>query len=344
MTFDSPWFLLLGALAAAALFWPRHGAWSRWREARRLAERARQEDALKHILKCEANGETATVLSVAGALRLRDGAAAALLRELEARGLVSFEEGRLRLQPPGRELGLHVVRAHRLWESYLAEQTGVAEARWHRLAERQEHLLSPQQAQALAARLGHPLHDPHGDVIPERGERLAADTGQSLNTVPPGRAFTIVHIEDEPEVVYARLLRLGLRPGMRAYVVEKAPEGIVLWAEGREFSLVPSMANQLSVVELPSVTPADLRAEGYLHELPPGVRARVLGLIPACRGPERRRLLDLGFVAGSEVEASLVSPTGDPTAYQVRGALVALRREQARVVRVARLAPEEAAA
>jgi DtxR family Mn-dependent transcriptional regulator len=60
----------------------------------------------------------------------------------------------------------------------------------------------------------------------------------------------------------------------------------------------------------------------------------VLGLTAACRGAERRRLLDLGFVSGSVVEANLVSPAGDPTAYLVRGALVALRREQARFIRI----------
>ena len=139
--------LLLGLLLAV-IGWPRLGLWSRWREARRLAARAQHEDALKHMLKCEANGQRATVLSIAGALRLSDNAAAGLLRELETRGLVSFEDGRLALRPEGRELGLHIVRAHRLWESYLAEETGIAEARWHKLAERQEHL-------ALLARWGY---------------------------------------------------------------------------------------------------------------------------------------------------------------------------------------------
>jgi Fe2+ transport system protein FeoA len=53
-------------------------------------------------------------------------------------------------------------------------------------------------------------------------------------------------------------------------------------------------------------------------------------------------LLDLGFVPGSAVEVNLVSPAGDPTAYLVRGALIALRREQARFIRIAP-APEVAA-
>jgi DtxR family Mn-dependent transcriptional regulator len=326
--------LLLVVLLAGAVFWPRRGLWARGREARRLADRARREDALKHILKCEANGQSASVLSVAGALRLRDNAAAALLRDLEAHGLVTFGDGRLRLRQAGHELALHVVRAHRLWESYLAEETGFAEARWHRLAERKEHLLSPQDTEALAARLGHPLHDPHGDTIPERGGDLPADAGQSVNTVAIDTPFTIVHLEDEPDAVYAQLLALGLRPGMRAYVVRKTPEMLWLFADGRHYELAPSLAQNISAATLAGVTSGQLQAESFLHELPAGRSGRVLGLTAACRGAERRRLLDLGFVSGSVVEANLVSPAGDPTAYLVRGALVALRREQARFIRI----------
>jgi DtxR family Mn-dependent transcriptional regulator len=339
----SLWWILVVVSVGAAVGWPRRGLWARWREGRRLAARARQEDALKHILKCESNAQDATVLSVAGALGLRDFAAAALLRELESHGLVSFEEGRLRLLPAGRKLGVQVVRAHRLWESFLAEETGVAEARWHRLADRQEHLLTPQQTEALAARLGHPLHDPHGDRIPDTEDSLPADAGQSVNTVAVGRPFTIVHIEDEPEAVYAGLLREGLRPGMRAYVLSRDAEKLRLWADGREHELAPSTAQQLSVEAIADLTPERLREERLLPELPPGGRGRVLGLTAACRGAERRRLLDLGFVSGSEVAHQLASPAGDPVAYLVRGALVALRREQARFVRVAPIREKAAA-
>jgi DtxR family Mn-dependent transcriptional regulator len=240
----------------------------------------------------------------------------------------------LRLRQAGHELALHVVRAHRLWESYLAEETGFAEARWHRLAERKEHLLSPQDTEALAARLGHPLHDPHGDTIPERGGDLPADAGQSVNTVAIDTPFTIVHLEDEPDAVYAQLLALGLRPGMRAYVVRKTPEMLWLFADGRHYELAPSLAQNISAATLAGVTSGQLQAESFLHELPAGRSGRVLGLTAACRGAERRRLLDLGFVSGSVVEANLVSPAGDPTAYLVRGALVALRREQARFIRI----------
>jgi DtxR family Mn-dependent transcriptional regulator len=327
--------LLAGSAAAAALAgWPRWGLRARWRRARSAGERIRREDALKHLLKCEANGVAATALSLGGALGLREPAAAALLRDLESKGLVSFAEGRLALLPAGRGIALHVVRAHRLWERHLAEETGVPEARWHRLAERQEHRLSPEQAEALAARLGHPLRDPHGDAIPTPESGLSADAGVSVNAVETGVPFEIVHIEDEPEDVYVALLRLGFRTGLRGYVMGRTADEVRIWAEGREIGLRPSLAQQLSVRGLDSVSRSDLRGEVSLADLSPGAAGGVIGLSPSCRGAERRRLLDLGFVPGSEVVARLVSPAGDPTAYEVRGALVALRREQARHIRI----------
>ncbi|MEY3609366.1 MAG: Iron-dependent repressor IdeR [Verrucomicrobiota bacterium] len=327
------WAVLL-LIVAVLLGAPRWGLLAWWRRQRARRQRERHEDALKHLLKCEAEGTAASLLSLAGALRLADGAAAAIVAELERGGLAGVEGGRLRLRPAGREIALHIVRAHRLWESYLAERTGEPEARWHRLAERAEHRLTPAETAALAAKLGHPLFDPHGDRIPASGDGLRAESGALVEDFPAEQPFQIHHIEDEPESVYAHLLRLGLRPGMRAYLVARDDANVHLWADGSDYSLSPGMARQLSVRPLPGVTAAALRGERFLHELPAGGRARLLGLTGACRGAERRRLLDLGFVPGSLVESALTGPGGDPIAYQVRGSLVALRREQARYVRV----------
>lgn len=324
--------------------WPRVGLFARWRQGRALAARSQREDALKHLLKCEANHQPPTLHSVAGVLGITPNRAAELLSSMETGGLISHQEGRLSLRPPGRELAVHVIRAHRLWESYLAEQTGVAEAKWHAQAERQEHLLSPQQADVLAARLGNPLHDPHGDAIPSAGEALKSDVGQPLNAAPLNVPLFIAHIEDEPEKIYAELSALGLRPGMKACVTEKTPQAVRLWAEGRAHELSPILANNIAVVPLPEVRAEDLFEEEYLDQLRPGERAKVVTLSPACRGPERRRLLDLGFVADTEVEIELTSPLRDPVAYRVRGSVVALRSEQARLIRITRPAAVPAAA
>jgi len=300
-----------------------------------LAARFQREDALKHILKSEADGRQPTLDSIAGALQVTTGQAAELLQDLERHKLVSYEAGVLLLKPSGREMALHIVRAHRLWESYLAEQTGVAEAEWHPRAERQEHLLTPQEADALSARLGHPTRDPHGDVIPDTEGDLAADKGQPLHAVAANTPIQFTHIEDEPETIYAQLCAQGLRPGMKAFVIEKSADRIRFWADGNEHVLAPVLANNITVVPLPEFRTEDLTEEQYLSGLRPGECAKVLGLTAACRGAERRRLLDLGFVAGTMVEVEMVSPAGDPTAYRVRGTVIALRREQAGLIRIA---------
>ena len=69
--------------------------------------------------------------------------------------------------------------------------------------------------------------------------------------------------------------------------------------------------------------------EGFipLNLLPLGKKAKVRELVS--EGTARRRMLDLGLISGTEVEVLQVSPSGDPKAYQIRGAVIALRSEEA---------------
>ncbi len=72
-----------------------------------------------------------------------------------------------------------------------------------------------------------------------------------------------------------------------------------------------------------------------LHELPMGGKAKVLALTNS--GTMRRRMLDLGIIPTSTIEAVRKSPAGDPVAYRVRGAVIALRKEEAQHIIVSRL-------
>lgn len=329
----SAWFVIIALVGLGVLIgWPGVGLLSRRRRVGEVAARVQREDALKHIYKLVVNGRRPTLESIAGALHLHTNRAADLVADLESRGLVTFTSGEMQLTPSGRSSALHIIRAHRLWESYLAEATGVAETAWHGLAEDREHHLTPEQADALSAQLGHPSHDPHGDLIPLAGDALAADPGRSLNVLEVNEAGLINHIEDEPETIYAQVVAEGLRPGMVVRVLEKGPLSIRFWAEGDEHVLAPMLANNISVVPAPAG--GRLEEPVCLSDLKPGDRARVVTVSRTCRGAERRRLLDLGFVPGSEVSVEWNSPTGDPTAYRVRGTVLALRREQAASIRV----------
>ncbi|MFW6035710.1 MAG: FeoA family protein [Halothermotrichaceae bacterium] len=70
-----------------------------------------------------------------------------------------------------------------------------------------------------------------------------------------------------------------------------------------------------------------------LSSLPLGSTGKITGL--TARGNKRRRLLDLGFIPGTIVEAKRKSPSGDPTAYLIRGTVLALRKEETDFVKVA---------
>jgi DtxR family Mn-dependent transcriptional regulator len=341
--------IVAGLLAAllALVFWPRFGVVARWQRYRRRTDRTRSEDALKHLYQCEATRRRPSVQSIAGALEMTMNGVAELLPKMQKAGLVEIEGDDLRLTPRGRASALHIIRAHRLWERHLADETGVAEADWHDQAEQYEHTLSPVQVDELSAHLGNPAYDPHGDPIPTTTGELAPAGGQPLTTFGVDAAVRILHLEDEPAALYAEIVANGLHPGMVLRLLEKTPERVRFWADGDVHVLAPIVAANISVVLIPDEVPVATLAGQRLSQLAPGEVAEVLSLSPACRGLERRRLMDLGILPGTVITAELRSPSGDPTAYRIRGALIALRRDQAALIHVrpvADTAPDRLAA
>jgi len=334
-------YLLAFALVTAIgllLFWPERGLFPRWQRARQITERVLIEDALKHIHEGEMMGHRLTLQSVAGALHTTANDTADLLSQMAERNLLEIEGDGFRLTPAGRDYALHIIRAHRLWERYLADETGFAESEWHDQAERFEHLLSLADADALAAQLGRPTHDPHGDPIPTTDGELVPHGGQPLTAMAVDEPVRIVHLEDEPATVYAQLVAEGLHPGMEARLTEVSPHRVCFWADGDDHVLAPIVAANISVLPLP---PMEQETEPggpceRLTCLEPGEKGEVTGISRACRGPERRRLMDLGVLPGTVIEAEMRSPSGDPTAYRIRGAIIALRREQASLINITR--------
>ncbi len=317
-----------------------------WQHGRELTGRVRREDALKHIHKFEMDRQQPTLQSVAGILNLDMDSVAKLLTEMEQDHLLEIEQGTIHLTLQGRHLALHIIRAHRLWERYLAEETGYSESDWHSQAERREHMLTPEEANSLAAHLGNPTHDPHGDPIPTAEGNLIAHGGEPLCSLKVDTVAQIVHLEDEPEIVYAQLVAEGLYPGMTVRLLESNVQRVRFWAGGNEHIIAPIVAMNISAKPLPvEVDDGSLSArqasekKRRLSGLPLGETAQVQSIDRACRGAERRRFMDLGILPGTRITAEMRSPGNDPTAYRIRGALIALRREQADRIVIARNGP-----
>lgn len=326
------WFFAV-ALLLTLLLWPGRGVVARVRRSLRSSERVRMEDALKQLLSAERRGVASSADTLAGALGITRLLASSTLQRLSEGGLVSLDPAGPSLTEAGRDYALRILRTHRLWERYLADRTGVRPEEWHTVAEEAEHTLTGGEVDALSARLGHPLYDPHGDPIPRPDGSLPPYRATTLNSVEPGSAVAVTHVEDEPPEVFRQLSELGLVPGTRLEVQERGAHGVRVVGESGEHVIPRSVAGHVTV--RPLVEGEGIpRSRRSLADVPRGEVARVAGISPACQGPQRRRLLDLGVVAGTHVVPELVSSGGDPVAYRIRGALIALRRDQARWVEV----------
>jgi DtxR family Mn-dependent transcriptional regulator len=330
--------LLLTAAAMATLFFlfqPQRGIYWVWARARRVTERVQLEDALKHIYDCHYTGGRATVQSLAGALQVSGNDAAQVSARLEAAGLVTSAHSGLELTAQGRQEALRVIRVHRLWERYLADQTGVDQSEWHARADEVEHRMTAADVEALAERMGDPQFDPHGDPIPSARGEMPARAGEPLNDITPGTWARIVHVEDEPAAVYAQLVAAQLYPGMLVQVLESLPDRIVIEVDQQARILAPVVAANVTV-EVATERASRAATTRPLSSLALGEQATVVDISQACQGPERRRLLDLGVVPGTVVTAEMQAFSGDPTAYRIRGAMIALRQEQADSIQVER--------
>lgn len=334
------WFVSVVIVLVVVFFMPVYGIRARLHLYRIALARERTENALKHLLRQATDGHSASLPSLKGELGLSDRAALALTERLEDEGLIQSEGTHLKLTAEGERLALHVLRAHRLWEVYLAEELGVPVDRVHAEAERQEHRLNAQQLDRLSASMGHPDTDPHGDPIPGPDGVVPEAPGAALSTWPVSTPARIVHLEDEPPLAFAQLMAEGLKLGQIIRVIERTPSRLVLSDGENEYRLAPMLAANVHVVaalQEPEAPPAGVMP---LSQLPAGAMADIVALDPLFRGFARRRLLDLGFTPGARVRTELQPFAGDPRAYRLRGTTIALRREQSDRIFVKTLAAE----
>jgi DtxR family Mn-dependent transcriptional regulator len=164
--------------------------------------------------------------ALAERLGVTPGSASAMVKRLGELGLVSHVPYRgVSLTEAGRRVALEVIRHHRLLELYLVESLGVPWDRVHDEAEVLEHVLSDQLEDLIAAQLGDPTHDPHGDPIPTRDLVLTEIETCSLETLEPGARGTFVRVSDSDPEMLRYLADRGIAPGDACEVVERQPFG-----------------------------------------------------------------------------------------------------------------------
>jgi DtxR family transcriptional regulator, Mn-dependent transcriptional regulator len=209
------------------------------------------EDYLKTIWKLSHEGDGRVAAGdIAAHLRVSAPSVTGMVQKMKGMGLLHYARyGGVSLTPKGRKIALEIVRHHRLWELYLYTRLGVPLDRVDGEAERLEHVLSDDMEDLLARALGHPTHDPHGDPIPSKNGALAPLRGVALSELPAGQPRTVLRVSDRHPEKLRYLVSLGILPGARITVVERAPfQGPLTIRVGRRLHPIdPDLARQVHV-------------------------------------------------------------------------------------------------
>jgi DtxR family Mn-dependent transcriptional regulator len=184
------------------------------------------EDYAKAIyaLQHRCGGEPVSTNDLADRLSVTPGSASAMVKKLAELGLADHVPYRgVSLTDSGERLALEVLRHHRLLETYLAEHLGVPWDRVHEEAEKLEHVLSDYLEGRIAAKLGNPTHDPHGDPIPDASLTIAEGETRALADMQPGESGVFIRVSDSDPEMLRYLATRGIGIGDHLEVLDRQP-------------------------------------------------------------------------------------------------------------------------
>ncbi len=202
-----------------------------------------------HALAKRCDGPV-TTSALAERLGVSPGSVTAMLKRMGEMGLADHEPYRgALLTPEGERVALEVIRHHRLLESYLTEVLGMPWDRVHDEAEVLEHYISEELEERIAAALGDPARDPHGDPIPDRELAVESEPGVPLTELEPGGVGTLSRVSDSDPEMLRFLAERGIRPGTRMTVAQREPFGgsVSIEVDGEPHAIGSELARRMVV-------------------------------------------------------------------------------------------------
>lgn len=209
------------------------------------------EDYLKAIYTLESNGVEVSNSALAHHLAVTPASATNMVKKLAELGLVTYEPYQnVALTPSGQRVALEVLRHHRLLELYLHDKLNLPWDQVHAEAEKLEHVLSETLEDAMAAALGNPTVDPHGDPIPTKDGHVDNIGGILLSEGELNRSYRIIRVrlQDSDRLIY--LGTMGLYPNANVILLSRAPflGPLLIEVDGEHHALAYDMAEHLVVV------------------------------------------------------------------------------------------------
>ena len=184
------------------------------------------QDYLKHIYALTEDGGAASTNDLATRLGIAPASVTGMVQRLAncTPPLVDYRKHQgVTLTPQGEKAALEVIRHHRLIETYLVTMLGYSWDTVHEEACRLEHVISEEFEAKIAAALGHPTHDPHGEPIPNELLEMPADKSLPLSAARPPQKVVILRVQASDPALLRHLESLGLVPGTEIEIVAYSP-------------------------------------------------------------------------------------------------------------------------
>lgn len=184
------------------------------------------QDYLKNIYELTENGEVASTNALAKKLNISAPSVTGMVQKLAAAkpALVEYQKHQgVTLTKDGKKAALEVIRHHRLLEAWLVQTLGYSWDEVHEEAERLEHVISEDFERRIAAAMGHPIRDPHGELIPTADLKMPVEESTPLSALRPNQTATIQRVKASDADLLRHLDELGLVPGAQIEVKGYSP-------------------------------------------------------------------------------------------------------------------------
>jgi len=184
------------------------------------------QDYLKTIYELTESGKSASTNALAQKMKISAPSVTGMIQKLASAkpALVEYQKHQgVTLTRDGRKAALEVIRHHRLIEAWLVQTLGYSWDEVHEEAERLEHVISEDFERRIAAAMGHPTRDPHGDLIPTEDLKMPADVSTPLSALRPGQTATVLRVKTSDPNLLRHLEELCLIPGAQLEVKEHSP-------------------------------------------------------------------------------------------------------------------------
>ncbi len=212
------------------------------------------QDYLKSIYELTENGESASTNALARKLNVKPASVTGMIQKLASASpaLVEYQKHQgVTLTKQGKRAALEVIRHHRLLEAWLVQTLGYSWDEVHEEAERLEHVISEDFERRIAAAMGDPVRDPHGELIPTADLIMPIDESTPLSALRPQQSGKVLSIKSPETELLRHLEGLGLKPGVRIEVLEYSPfdHNLTISVGSRSFVLGLNITSRILIEE-----------------------------------------------------------------------------------------------